>query len=794
MKKFRETGRKISSMLLILLMCITLLPVGVFADDETDVQGRDEVAAEIQDQDIESSDIEQPVIEEDLDDVKDAPECAHESLKRIPAVKAKCNKEGVKEHYQCTECGAKFFDASATEAADDSALIIPVDPEAHEFGEWGAPKYAEDGETKVITRTCGLCGYTEAEEYIEPIDPGKQAKKFKLDGATVQFKSAVCTSPDDTKGIIPGRVWIKGQKTCMKVNWVNPDSINAIDGIIILRATGTDKVYKEVARLQFKKFKNGEPVINARTAYNDKTAKKANTPYTYRVISYFELDDITYISHLSKSDWAAGQLSTSKLKNVYSANINKSSAKLQSKGAVTLKVTIPSPKTKFKASSRRWSSNNKKVAVVSSKGKVTAKAPGHAVITCRLASGYEVTSKITVKGAFKPGTPKLQVDYATTSSITLKWSKAKYATSYDVYKSDDGLHWDKTPKNTKGLTVTYKGLTKNHRYTFYVVARNDHPGVDRDGNATTYTALGDNSNVLNQKAVVKRRPMTLTGWPSAKSQITGTTLTVTIKINPPLNRKAELQMKSGKKWVTSKSIRLPKGSSKTSVSITFPNTWWDKTTEWRLVVPPTTTTSGFTTGTLKVTSTRAYQNPSSYVQISDTIGKHGYSYYVSPVLVNGRSTKSDHVEALIKTARKYVGDSYVQSRSGAPGNGIDESGLVIQACYGAGVDLWPISPSTRPYNCVPNIMNSKLGHIKFKHPEAGSTDYPNMTRGDLVFFSTTKGGTPIHVAIYTGNGNVLHADPIKGRVNYSTIEILENKKGKYGDHKYFVVAVRRVFN
>jgi archaellin len=153
-------------------------------------------------------------------------------------------------------------------------------------------------------------------------------------------------------------------------------------------------------------------------------------------------------------------------------------------------------------------------------------------------------------GAFTPAEPALKVDYATTSSITLIWDKVKNATSYDVYKSNDGLHWEKTPYNTSKTTYTIKKLTENHRYTFYVVARNDNNGVDENGEEITYTALCDNSNILNQKAVVKRRPMTLTGFPTEKSPNSGSTLTVTIKINPPLGRKASLQMKSGKKWVT----------------------------------------------------------------------------------------------------------------------------------------------------------------------------------------------------------------------------------------------------
>ena len=186
---------------------------------------------------------------------------------------------------------------------------------------------------------------------------------------------------------------------------------------------------------------------------------------------------------------------------------------------------------------------------------------------------------------------------------------------------------------------------------------------------------------------------------------------------------------------------------------------------------------------------RRYQNPGSYVQISDSISKHGYSHYVSPVLVNSTSTRADHIEALIKTANKYKGDSYINMKSGAPGNGIDASGLVIQACYGAGVDLWPISPSTRPYNCVPKIMDSKLATIKY------TSDHYYMSRGDLIFFQISDGSYG-HVAIYTGLGKIVHASPVTGKVENSTLEELikpVEEGGKYG-YPESTIKVRRIFN
>ena len=778
--KEKKATRRISSVLLALLLCIAMLPTGVFADNEGNITSdqSQEIAAEAADAQSNDAASEELTFGAEGADAANAEneKCPpHASVRTIPRKEPNCARSGNIEYYQCSDCAKKFLDKECSkEVTDDSIITLPIDPNAHKWGAWVITRKATPEQKGERTRACELCDQTQTEEYT---DPGL-TKNVKLSGVNLQFKSEVYKKADSDSSLIPGRTWIKGNKTSMSVNWKNPSNRDAVDGVIILRATGkvdSDTVFKEVARASLEK-----------TSYVDKTNIKKNKIYTYRVISYYELDGITYISKLSKNDWAAGQTSESKLKNVYKATMNKSTAKLQSNETIALKLNVANPKTKYAPTSVRWTSSNTDVAKVSSKGKVRTKAPGTATIRGRLASGYEFSSKITVVGAYKPGKVKLEVDYATTSSITLKWSKAKYATSYQVYKSNDGLHWDKTPKSTKKTTTTFKDLKKNHRYTFYVVAVNSNKGLDKDGNDKTYKAYGDNSNVLNQKAVVKRRPMTLTGFPTAKAAKTGSTISVTVSVNPPLGRKAQLQMKSGKKWINKKTVVLPKGTSKKSVTFTIPNDWWGKTTEWRLVVPPTTTTSGFTTKTLTIKAERAYQNPSGYVQLSSKISKHGYKHYVSPVLVNDSSSRANHIEALIKTANKYKGDRYVQSRSGAPGKGIDESGLVIQACYGAGADLWPISPSTRPYNCVPKIMSSKLGKVSYGEPT--KNDFPNVYRGDLIFFAESKGGTAISVAIYTGYGGVIIADAKKGVVRTTNLMTLLD------ENKYVIVGVRRIFN
>ena len=155
---------------------------------------------------------------------------------------------------------------------------------------------------------------------------------------------------------------------------------------------------------------------------------------------------------------------------------------------------------------------------------------------------------------------------------------------------------------------------------------------------------------------------------------------------------------------------------------------------------------------------RKYQNPSKYVQIKNKISKHGLHYYTSPVLVNNKSTKKQHIEAMIKTAYKYEGDPFTNRWSRAPGQGVDCSGLVMQACYGAGVDLWPSNPyrhrwgpARYEWESREIARNDKLRTVPFR----------DRKRGDLIFFCNSW-GTVIHVAIYLGNNRLIHSTIQRG--------------------------------
>lgn len=180
---------------------------------------------------------------------------------------------------------------------------------------------------------------------------------------------------------------------------------------------------------------------------------------------------------------------------------------------------------------------------------------------------------------------------------------------------------------------------------------------------------------------------------------------------------------------------------------------------------------------------RVYQNPLKYYQIQDSISLSGGDYdlsvgyeglktakviralglseadwytlsaYVSPLRIDNTSSRTACIEAMIGRAYDYLGDNYVIGASGSPGQGIDCSGLIMQALYAAGIDMSPINPVRHAspgyeYESA-NIWNSS----KFKH-----VDYKERKRGDIIIYCNEK-GTVIHSAIYLGDDKVIEAWP-----------------------------------
>lgn len=127
--------------------------------------------------------------------------------------------------------------------------------------------------------------------------------------------------------------------------------------------------------------------------------------------------------------------------------------------------------------------------------------------------------------------------------------------------------------------------------------------------------------------------------------------------------------------------------------------------------------------------------------------------YVHPMKVNKNSTRSEHIEAMISTAYEYLGDPYVIGASGAPGLGLDCSGLVMQSLYAAGIDTSPINPVRHSYPGYEYESANMWASSKFK-----KVSWSERQRGDLIFYQSSSGAV-IHVAIYLGNNQVIESWP-----------------------------------
>lgn len=132
----------------------------------------------------------------------------------------------------------------------------------------------------------------------------------------------------------------------------------------------------------------------------------------------------------------------------------------------------------------------------------------------------------------------------------------------------------------------------------------------------------------------------------------------------------------------------------------------------------------------------------------------GLGTYVSKLKTNSSSTKSQCIEAMISTAYEYLGTKYVIGAAGAPGTGIDCSGLAMQALYSAGIDPEPVNPirHSRPGY---EYESRNMWNLPMK-----KVSYSQRQRGDLIFYSNSR-GVIIHVAIYLGNDQVIEAWPDK---------------------------------
>lgn len=148
---------------------------------------------------------------------------------------------------------------------------------------------------------------------------------------------------------------------------------------------------------------------------------------------------------------ATCKVTVTKKVNVKSVKLNNTSVQLKRGDKITLKATISPSNASNKSVS--WSSSDKNVAKVDSKGKVTAVANGTATITCKTKDkGKTATCKVTVSNTIKVTSVKLNKTAATLAKGKTLTLTATVSPSNATNKK---VTWSSS--NTKVATVNSSG-------------------------------------------------------------------------------------------------------------------------------------------------------------------------------------------------------------------------------------------------------------------------------------------------------------------------------------------------
>lgn len=133
---------------------------------------------------------------------------------------------------------------------------------------------------------------------------------------------------------------------------------------------------------------------------------------------------------------------------------------------------------------------------------------------------------------------------------------------------------------------------------------------------------------------------------------------------------------------------------------------------------------------------------------------YGIDSYVSPTLTNPGATRQQRIDAMIGTAYQYMGKPWWAGCSSAPAWGVDCSGLVMQALYGAGIN--PTTVSSTHHGYPGNEWNSRN---LFVDPHFQNVGWNDRQRGDLVFYYQPGTRTIWHVAILLDPNTVIESWP-----------------------------------
>ncbi len=399
--------------------------------------------------------------EEAGEETRECSKCGEKETRVIPIdhdhdlileeTEATCTSSGMMAHYKCSKCEALFKDAAGTEVTsagelripptghiggdpvkegDETAATcslpggynlytrcencnavltverfeIPIDPDAHVWGEWKVITPATTSAEGVETRTCSLCDEqeTRAIPKIKPEPtpaPGSDPNQKGADGTAVgPGASAACAdkaitsmkSDNDPAGSKFAPLKLKSTKQGKNsVKLACTKAKGATSYVIYGNACGTKNKMKKLTTVKT-------------NSYNVKKISKKLKKGTYHKFIVVALDKNNNVVSTSKLIHVAttgGKVGNNKSVTVTKKVVNKAK-KLKKGKTLKLKAKAIAKSKKLKVKKHkavRYESTNTKIATVSNAGVVKAKKKGTCYIYAYAQNGVSKKIKVTVK-------------------------------------------------------------------------------------------------------------------------------------------------------------------------------------------------------------------------------------------------------------------------------------------------------------------------------------------------------------------------------------------------------------
>ncbi len=296
--------------------------------------------------------------------------CSHEYLDHYEAVEATSTSTGNIEYWVCEYCGQVFTDASATTSATDGVVAgTGTGTHVHSYGEWTVTKAATCTEAGERQRTCS-CGDVETETI-----------------AATGHSFGAWTTQTEATALAEG-VQVH---TCSACGATETQSIAKLTPTITVNATSIKlKVKQSTRKLVVSGLANGDYVTSWSSSNKKIVTVNSKGKITAKNKTGSATITITLASGLTQKIKVKVQkkaVKTTKITGVAS-KITLSKGKSVTLTPVLLPIASVQKIT--------YSSSNKKVATVSSKGKITAKKKGTATITIKSGT-KKFKCKVTVK-------------------------------------------------------------------------------------------------------------------------------------------------------------------------------------------------------------------------------------------------------------------------------------------------------------------------------------------------------------------------------------------------------------